>query len=59
MGFSTCTYKSDNIFTVTSPLDHCNWSYCKAQTEHFDPLVSYANYRICIFMNFNENIKNG
>ena len=52
-----CTYKIDHIATVARPRPLSLVSLLRL--EIFYPKVSNANYLICIFMNFKENIKKG
>ena len=53
-----CTYKIDHIatFARARPL---SLVLLLSLDISLYPVVSNANYLICIFMNFNENIKNG
>ena len=39
-------------------LDYQTCNQIKAETLHFNPVVCYTNYLICIFININENIRN-
>ena len=51
-----CTYKIDHIATVVRPRPLSLVSLLRLDIP-FYPVVSNANYLICIFMNFNETIK--
>ena len=46
------------ISPLLRTLDHCGWSHFKALSLPFHPFVYNASYLICMFLNFNENIKN-
>ena len=39
-------------------LDYHTCYQIKVETLHFNPIVGFTNYLICIFMNINENIRN-
>ena len=39
-------------------LDYQTCYQIRVETLHFNQIVWYANYLICIFMNSNENIRN-
>ena len=39
-------------------LEHTPWYQIEAKTHNFLPMVRYIYYLICIFMNFNEDLKN-
>ena len=57
----------EQIRRVRTKLPKCqlltiiNYQTCyqiKVETLHFNPIVLYTNYLICIFININENIRN-
>ena len=39
-------------------LEHKTWFQIKTKTQNLLSMVRYVNYRICIFMNVNETLKN-
>ena len=46
------------ISQVLLILDYLTHSQITDKTQTFHPMVTYANYLICIFININENINN-